>query len=434
MTPSLTGPFSRRRFVAAASAFVVPTVVPASVFGRPGRPAPADRMNLGFIGMGKQNQHHLNVFGRNAECQIVAVCDVDTTRREDAKKRVTDLYAKEGRSSEGVVQTYVDFLELLARDDIDGVVIATPDHWHAIPVIEACKAKKDIYCEKPLTLNLHEAKVLIDCVRKHERVFQTGSQQRSDEEFRKACSYVRSGRIGKVLEVYADVGGPSRPCDLPEEPMEPGLDWDRWLGPAPMRPYNSVLSPRGVHNNYPNWRAYSEYSGGGMTDWGAHHFDIAQWGLGMDQSGPVEIIPPANPKSGHGVTFVYDNGVKLIHGGPGGACFIGEKGVVLVNRGRLESISGKLFDEPLDPEKDTILPKTKGHQQNWLDCVKSREKPICDVEVGARSVAICHLGNLAYWHGRTLKWDPKAWEFPGDAEANSWRDRERRDPYQLPSI
>lgn len=427
---------TRRAFLGtAAGAAAFPAVVPASALGRDARvSAAAERIVLGFIGMGKQNQYHLDVFGRHKECQIVAVCDVDTTRREDAVQRVSSRYEKDGRTSEGVCKGYNDFMELIGRGDIDAVVISTPDHWHAIPVIEACKAGKDVYCEKPLTLTIHEAKLLIDCVRKHKRVLQTGSQQRSDEEFRKACSYVRSGRIGKVLEVYADVGGPSYPCDLPEEPMEPGLDWDRWLGPAPKRPYNSVLSPRGVHDNYPNWRSYREYSGGGMTDWGAHHFDIAQWGLGMDESGPVEVIPPENPKSGRGVTFVYGNGVRLIHGGPGGACFVGEDGVILVDRGRLESIPGDLFNKPLEEGKDTILPKSPGHQQNWIDCVRSREKPICDVEVGARSVTVCHLGNLAYWHGRALKWDPEKWEFPGDLEANSWRDRERRAGYGLPAI
>jgi predicted dehydrogenase len=257
MTPS------RRTFLAgSASALAAfPAIVPASALGRDPRIlAPADRITLGLIGCGKQMQHHINVLGGNKECQILAVCDVDTNRRNDAHKRVSDRYAKANRSADGSIEKYNDYLEIIRRPDIDAVVIATPDHWHASPVIEACKAKKDIYCEKPLTLTVREAQLLIDCVRKHGRVFQTGSQQRSDEEFRKACSYVRSGRIGKVIEVWANVGGPSHPCDLPEEPMEPGLDWDRWLGPAPMRPYNSTLSPRGVHDHYPAWRSYTEYS------------------------------------------------------------------------------------------------------------------------------------------------------------------------------
>src|SRR5205823_4350550 len=240
--------------------------------------------------------------------------DVDTNRREDAKRLVEKRYADATKSGayKGC-EAYTDFRELLGRDDIDAVVIATPDHWHTIPCLEALKAKKDIYCEKPLTLTIREAKTLIDAVRKHDRVFQTGSQQRSEGVFRQACELVRSGRIGKLKAVYVYVGGPSKPCDLPEEKPEPGLDWDRWLGPAPLRPYSSVLSPRGVHKNYPDWRLYREYSGGMMTDWGAHHFDIAQWGLGMDESGPVEIIPPEDPKAQRGVKYVYANGVPVIH-------------------------------------------------------------------------------------------------------------------------
>ena len=257
----------------------------------------------------------------------MAVCDCDTTRREHARKRVDEHYAKEktkGADSKGC-KGYNDFRELLERGDIDAVVIATPDHWHAIQIIEACKAGKDIYCEKPLTLTILEAKTVIDAVRKHDRVLQTGSQQRTefDGQFRKACEYVRSGRIGKVKTVYVNVGGPSRPCDLPEEPMEPGLDWDLWLGPAPKRPYNSILSPRGVHKHFPNWRSYREYSGGSMTDFGAHHFDIAQWGLDRDESGPVEIIPPDDPNATQGVRYIYADGVVLYHGGPSGDTFMG---------------------------------------------------------------------------------------------------------------
>jgi len=316
------------------------------------------------------------------------------------------------------------------------VVIATPDHWHTVPCVEAMKAKKDVYCEKPLTLTIAEAKLLIDAVRKHDRVFQTGSQQRSDREFRVACELVRNGRIGKIKEVYADVGGPSKWCDLPEEPMEEGLDWNFWLGPAPLRPYNSVLSPRGIHNHFPNWRGFREYSGGGMTDWGAHHFDIAQWGLGMDESGPVEIIPPEEPKRGKGVKYVYANGIPLIHDnweGKGGVNFVGTEGWIHVNRGQLSSSPEGLVKEPL-PDLPIKLYKSPGHQRDWLECIKSRKRPICDVEIGARSVTVCHLGNLAYWNGRKLKWDPQKWQFVDDTEANGWLDRQRRDPWQLPAI
>src|SRR5262249_22885479 len=177
---------------------------------------------------------------------------------------------------------------------------------------------------------------------------------------------------------------PSKPCDLPEEKMEPGLDWDMWLGPAPLRAYNSVLSPRGVHNGFPNWRLYREYSGGMMTDWGAHHFDIAQWGLGMDESGPVEIIPPDEPKAMRGLRYLYANGVEVIHGPSGGVKFIGTNGEILVNRGKLTSTPDTILKEPLG-EKDVHLFVSPSHQRDWLNCVRSRKRPLCDVEVGARS-------------------------------------------------
>src|ERR1043166_9070665 len=308
-------PVSRRQFLKATAATFVfaPVVIPSSARGADGSTAPSERITVGFIGTGKMSHdYHLSTLSGFKDVQCVAVCDVDTTRREHAKKYIEDRYAKDGRGIKGI-DAGNDFREIIRRKDIDAVVIATPDHWHAIPVIEACQAKKDVYCEKPLSLTIREAKLMIDAVRKYGRVLQTGSQQRSDKEFRQACELVRNGRIGKVKRVNVDVGGPSRPCDLPGEKLEPGLDWDRWLGPAPKRPYNSVLSPRGIHNHFPNWRNYREYSGGMMTDWGAHHFDIAQWGLGMDESGPVEIIPPTDPKATKGVRYIYANGVEMIH-------------------------------------------------------------------------------------------------------------------------
>ena len=250
---------TRRQFVkGAVAAAAAPLVVPASALGKD-RSAPSERLTLGFIGVGIQNRGHLRHFLGQKDVQVLAVCDVDTKRREHAQKTVNDRYAKDKKDGKYKgCDVYNDFRALLGRKDVDAVVIATPDHWHAIPALEAIKAKKDVYCEKPLTLTIHEAKLLIDAVRKYKRVFQVGSQQRSSPEFRHACELVRNGKIGKVKEVYVNVGGPSKPCDLPEEKLEEGLDWDRWLGPAPKRPYNSVLSPRGVHGHFPNWRNYQE--------------------------------------------------------------------------------------------------------------------------------------------------------------------------------
>ncbi len=389
------------------------------------RNGPNDRINLGFIGVGKQGGDLLGNFLNQPDTQVLAVCDVDTTRREHHKKRVDDFYSAKGNKEYKGCAEYKDFRQLLERKDIDAVVVATPDHWHAYNCVMACKAGKDIYCEKPLSLTIHEARAMVVAARKYDRVFQTGSMQRSSSEFRKACELVRNGRIGKVKQVIVDVGGPSVPCDLPEEPMEPGLDWDMWLGPAAMRPYNSVLSPRGVHKHFPNWRNYREFSGGGMTDWGAHHFDIAQWGLGMDDSGPVEIIPPDDPKATKGVRFIYANGVEMLHGDSGGVLFIGTEGKILVNRGKFEATPKELGEAPLDANAIRLY-NSYNHPKNFLECMRSRKKPICDVEIGCRSVTVCHLGNLAYWYHRRLKWDPAKERFIGDTEANKWLDRPTR--------
>ena len=245
--------------------------------------------------------------------------------------------------------------------------------------------------------------------------------------------YVRNGRIGQLLSVHVGVGGWSWPCDLPAETTEPGLDWDRWLGPAPLRPYHSVLSPRGVHTHYPAWRDYREYSGGAMTDSGAHHFDIAQWGLDADRSGPVEVHPPRDERSMRGLRLVFANGVYIVHGGPSGITFNGNDGLIYVDRGRIISEPESVLKRPLT-DKDSRVYESDDHHANWLDCIRTRKQPIADAEVGARSATLCHLGILGYLHLRKLEWDPQAWDFKHDAEASTWRDRDRREPYRLPDV
>jgi predicted dehydrogenase len=434
-----TSALSRRQFLKASltATATAPFFLPAHIWAA--ETPPSERIVVGFIGVGTQGRGLLGGFLGNKDVVVVAVNDVDTTRREYCQQRVNNHYAKASGASYQGCAAVKDFREITGRTDIDAVCIATPDHWHAIPVIAAANAKKDIYCEKPLSLTIGEARAMANAVRKNDRVFQTGSMQRSSSEFRKACELVRNGFIGKVEKVIADVGGPSRPCNLPEEPLEPGLDWDFWLGPAPVRPYNSELSPRRnpdaqkvVHQHFPNWRNYREYSGGAMTDWGAHHFDIAQWGLGMDETGPVEIIPPADPKATKGLKFVYANGVVLEHGDCGGVLFIGDKGTILVNRGKFQATPESIGEAKI-PENGIHLYRSSNHVRDFLDCVKTRKRPICDVEVGARSVTVCHLGNLAYWNHRTLKWDPAKEQFIGDAEANTWINRPTRAPWKLPA-
>jgi predicted dehydrogenase len=429
---------SRRGFLGGAVAgLAAPMMIPRCVFADEKKPAAGDKIVIGAIGIGKMMCGHLPHFLRMPNVKVVAVSDVDATRRAFGKRMVDAKYGN------GDCAAYNDYREILGRDDVDAVVVATPDHWHAMVILDACKAGKDMYCEKPLTNNLVEAKTVMDAVNGSKIIFQTGSQQRASANFRLACELVRNGRLGKIRRVLVGVGGPPIPCDLGEEPMESGLDWDRWLGAAPMRAYNSVLSPRGMHDHYPNWRSYCEYGGGGMTDWGAHHFDIAQWGLGMDQSGPVEIIPPDDPKATQGVKYVYANGVEMIHGDPAGVTFIGTDGELFVNRGQLSSKPEGIIKEPIG-ESEIHLYKAPGdshdgHRQDWINCVVARRQPNCPIEVGARSVAVCHLGNIAYLHGkdlggRRLKWDPAKWEFPGDDQANAWRDYPypRRKGYELP--
>ena len=425
---------TRRRFLAASASVAAPWILPQSVLGGEKTPPPSERLTVGMIGLGMQaDGYHVSELLACDDVRVVAVAEVDSNRRRHAQQRIDDHYGAAGSAG---CAAYRDFRELLARDDIDAVLIATPDHWHAIPAIEACKAGKDVYCEKPLSLTIHEGLQMIRAVRKHGRVFQTGSQLRSGGPFAHyplACELIRNGRIGKVQRVYVSIGGPGKWCDLPAEPLEPGLDWDLWLGQAPVRAYHSDLSPRGMPKTWPKWRLYREYSGGGFTDIGAHEFDIVQWALGMDESGPVEVIPPEDPDAEVGVKFRYAHGTEVIHGGPGGLVFEGTDGKIALTREKMKCEPENLAREPLG-QHAVRLYRSPGHHRDWIDCIRARKRPICDVEIGVRSVTVCHLGNLAYWNRRRLKWNPHAWQFVGDAEANAWLDRPRRDPWQLPEV
>jgi predicted dehydrogenase len=437
---------SRRRFLVQASVLAaVPFLLPSWT----AQAKPSNRITLGFIGLGMQGRALMNDFLSREGVQVVAVCDVDTNRREDGKKSVDDHYGKEtDHPSFMGCMVFEDFRELLSRPDIDAVVIATPDHWHAPIGVAAAEAGKDIYCEKPLSKSVHESRAMVKAVRKHHRVFQVGSMQRSMREFRVACELVRNGLLGKMDHVHVDVGGPAVPCDLPEEAAEPGLNWDFWLGPAPARPYNSVLSPRGVYDFYPDWRHYREYGGGGVCDWGAHHFDIAQWGLGMDDSGPREIIPPADWQTAQkGVRLRYKSGIEVIHTTDKyGVNFYGEYGAVHVDRDRIEvTIGDRTIEKDDMPLRDQLhriekeflqkpkvqLYRSTNHLDDWLSAIRSRKKPICDVETGARTATVCHLVNLAYYHGQPMKWNPSRERFAhGTGDAN-WLDVPHRAAWKV---
>ncbi len=434
---------SRRQFVKSTLVATAPFILPSRIWSAP--VAPSDRIGLGFIGIGKKNRAHLNAFLGRSEVVVRAVCEVDKTRREDALKRVNKAYGNKD------CMAYNDFREMLARDDIDAVVIATPDHWHAPMSIAAAKAGKDIYCEKPLTHNVNEAVALVKAVRVNNRILQTGSQQRSSMEFRVAAELVRNKVIGKLERVDVSFGDPIKPGFMfPEEKMEPGLDWDLWCGPSVMVPYNSELSPRGIHNNFPDWRHVDKIGGGPVTDWGAHMIDIAHWGLNEDGRGPVEIKKP-EPGINRGAKLVYQKGVEMTHVNGRGVSFFGEDGEVHVHRGRFEFILGgktihKFWDKEVDTgtslEREVVLTereflkdtkvqlyKSTNHHEDWIKAIRSRKNPVADVAIGASSVIACHLMNMVYWYGEDLKWDPVKNKFLKGGKG-SWLTREYRDNWK----
>ncbi len=441
---------SRRSFLKQLSAFsAAPFILSSGVWSA--ATGPNDRITLGFIGTGKQGSYLLDAFLNHKRCQVLAVCDVDTTRRTAAQEKANAFYTARPNRGSADCSAYNDFRELIAREDIDAVVIATPDHWHAFPTVAALKAGKDVYCEKPLTHNIHEVHVVMDTVKETGRVLQTGSMQRSMKEFRIACELVQNGLIGKIDHVDCSFGPPPMPCDLPEEEMEPGLDWDRWLGAAPVRPYSSVLSPRGIHDHFPDWRNYKEYGGGMVCDWGAHHVDIAQWGLDMDKSGPVEVHPPADAQAKNGAVLVYENGVRVTHVDGYGAHFFGSEGEVKVNRGKIEfwrggekvagfssrEDGGSLGSVLNTLEKDFLadakikLYESPDHIRNFLDCVESREKTVTSEEIGGRSAICCHLLNQAYFNQQVIKWQPEAMQFAEGSGKPEWLTREYRAPWSV---
>jgi predicted dehydrogenase len=443
----------RRRFLQQSALLAAtPLILPGRVWSQ--ETAPSKRFTAGCIGMGKQMGSHLRNMLQRDDVQVLAVCDVDTTRRENAKKLVDAAYTKKGGTPSTACAAYNDFREVLARKDIDFVVIATPDHWHAYIAIAAVKAGKDVYCEKPLTYNVREAVELVKAVRATGRVFQVGSQQRSSKEFRVAAELVRNGVIGRVYAVGISIGGPPTPYDKPAEEMEPGLDWNRWCGPGPLVNYNPMLSPRGLHNHFPHWRYTWEFGGGGITDWGAHHIDIAQWGLGFDESGPVEIRAPKHwEKADRGAQLVYADGTVLSHIKGRGVSFHGSEGEVHVNRGKFEFRLGdktihKFWDKEVDKgtsmEREVTLTEreyladakvklynSKSHFQDFVDAMVSRKRPICDVAIGASTVIACHLMNFAYHYGATFKWDPARNRFASGGDSR-WLTRDRyRDNWKV---
>ncbi|MFD2933538.1 Gfo/Idh/MocA family protein [Spirosoma flavum] len=416
---------NRRTFLKQAIGLSVFSIVPRHVLGR-GFLAPSDQIAVGFIGLGKQSVGLRGQFLKN-DARITAVCDVDQSKVATFADAVNTYYAdKATKASYSGCLRYDDYRTLLSNKGIDAVVIATPDHWHSPIAIQAAKAGKDIYCEKPLSLTIQEGRDMVKATRKYKRVFQTGSMQRSWKEFRQAVELVRNGYIGQIKMVNVNVGGPPHTFDLTAETVRSGLNWDAWLGPNTIeRPYNIALNPTLNDAFWGKWRDIRDFGGGGMTDWGAHMFDIAQWGLDMDNSGPTEAIPG---KEGKGLVYRYANGIEMHHNpidGPQFCQFIGTEGEVTVSRGNLTTTPETLKDKVIgEGEKRVYL--SDNHYKDFLDAIKSRKNPICDVEVGHRTASVCTLGNIAYQLGRPLRWNPATEQFQGDAEANRLLSRPMR--------
>jgi len=417
--------WSRRRFIGSTVAGMAGVMIIPAITGCKTNKG-TDSIRLGFIGMGQQSMFLLNGFLQIPGVQVVAGCDVYGIKRKRFEKRVTEFYAKAGKKDK--IETYEKFEDLLARKDIDAVVIAVPDHSHARIAIAACKAGKDIYLEKPMTFTIKEGQELKKAVRGNNTILALGSQQRSDPGFQHAIKLVQDGALGKITLVNAYVGAPPKPYDLPEEPIPADLNWDLWLGslPEPIHFNNQLdppisLDPEENEKIWGAWRWYKEMGGGFTTDWGAHMFDIVQWGLGMDRNGPVEASPIGDGTEY--MTFKYANGVvmtsepwdqKLTKG----VKFWGENGWIEVARGYFNASDPK-FIPPATAESTGPYETKIPHQVNFIESVRSRKDPVVPVEIGHSSCTVCTLGNIACALKRTVKWNPQTETFVDDTDGEA---------------
>jgi predicted dehydrogenase len=429
---------SRRAFLhgaaATTAALVIPHFVPCTALRAAGRAGANDRIGIGYIGAGRRAQQ---LTALPPDALIVAVADCYLPLAESMAARFQ-------------CRAYQDYRRLLESADVQAVIIATPDHWHTLPAIHACQAGKDVYLEKPLTLTIREGRQLVTAVRKYARVLQTGSQQRSISLNRLGCELVRSGAIGRVREVIAPNYESPWECALPAEAIPAGLDWDTWCGQTEVVPYhNDIRTPRAN----PGWISFRPWSGGEMTGWGAHGFDQIQWALGTSDTGPVEVWtegpafhPPTYAQPGSIaagnkicseplVRFRYANDVvvRLENiGQRGGGQFIGQDGRITLDRGYLASDPPEIVAEATKQGEFSTADNTDTHLANWIHCIKTRELPVADVEIGHRSATVCHLGNIARWTGRRLHWNPDQEQFVDDAEANALVSRSQRAGFEIP--
>ncbi|MEE9602351.1 MAG: Gfo/Idh/MocA family oxidoreductase [Thermoguttaceae bacterium] len=399
---------TRRKFLkTAGAALAAPYVISSTALGADDRPPASERIVMAGIGIGNMGSGDQKAFLNNKDVQYVAVCDVRGGFRGRAKGKVDGKYGNKD------CQAYVDFREIMARDDIDAVHIATPDHWHAIMVIEACRSGKDVYCQKPETRTLREGPLMVEAARRYARVVSGGSQ-RVREDYNPVVNKCWRGEFGKIKSINVNVGPLSQPCNLPAEQTPADIDWDLWLGPAPWAPYNGKRCSGGYSTGGGTWRSYIDYSGGGMTDWGAHHFGGATFAVDVRELQPEEVVYHDEGSKKH-LEFRYPNGVSLTHNKPD---------------------KGNLHVDGTPGEKREAKPEpgykgSGGIYGDFIHCVKTREKPFRDIEFAVNTVMVAHLGIIAYALQRSLKWDTLKQEFSGDEEANRFLDRARREPWQL---
>jgi len=437
---------SRRRFMKVTAAIAAGSALPAwfveELSAQTATPKPRmanDKPGIALVGCGGQGRGDCG-WAKNFG-NVVAVCDVDAKHRDEAAKQFN--VPDSGK--------YADFRKVMERQDVHVILTGTPDHWHTLVNLAAIQAGKDIYSEKPLTLTISEGQRLVKAVREHKTVFQTGSQQRSDPRFRLACELVRNGRLGKLEHIIVGLPTGPREGPFPPVPAPPELNWDFYVGQAPPVEYK-------VNNCHGNFRWWYCFSGGQMTDWGAHHNDIAQWGNGTERSGPVEVdgkglvqmIPGGyDAMAKYRIDFKYANGVTMAvvdestvtdrnvvgegKSTPNGIQFIGPNGWIFVNRGEIKASKPELLDEAL-PAGALRLYKSDNHMANFFECVRTRKTPICEAEIGHRSISVAHLGVISVRLGRPLKWNPDQEEFVGDKEANQWLSRPMRKPYDYSFI
>jgi len=432
-------PITRRRFLhrtaaAISSVIAAPTIIPASALGRGGARAPSERITMGFIGVGGQGGGHLlggawtyvpGGYSARRDVQVLAACDAWQDRRDNATRRVNENYAKIfGQGKYQSCAAYRDYREVLARPDIDAVLIATPVHWHGVMSIQAAKAGKDIYCEKPIAITIRESQAIKEAVQRYGRVFQAGTQQRSEYagRFWRTCELIRNGAIGELKEVYACRPGGSFEWKRygPAKPVPPELDWDLALGPAPWQEYGGVANAH-------------MFCGIGDINWGPHHYDIIQWALDADRSGPVELFFEKDV-----LQYRYASGV-VVHaqhfpgdstGSSGGGRFIGTKGWIAVDREELIAHDPAILKMPLDPNGPRLY-RSDSHSGNFLECIRTRQPTICDVDTAHRSISAVLLGGIALQLQRPLKWDPQREQFLNDEEANRLLTTTFRSPWVI---